>query len=96
MPANHGLQLSFSHVGAFHHDVVAHHHRGGRRQVQFKILVRLVVGDGFGNGLDLNCIFLAQPGHHLLEMLSGLAVGLVHKKSDFKHAPLLFPAWRFL
>jgi hypothetical protein len=35
-------------------------------------------------------VFLAQPGHHLEEMLSGLAVGLVEKESDFQHGALLF------
>jgi hypothetical protein len=32
--------------------------------------------------------FDAQPGHHLLEMLSGLAIGLVEKKADVEHENL--------
>jgi len=32
---------------------------------------------------------LAQPGHHQLEVLSGLAIGFIHKESDFEHGILL-------
>ena len=62
---------------------------GSRRQVHFEIFVRLVLGDGFGGNLDLNLIFLAQPGHHFLKVLSGLAVGFVHKTLTFSNVILL-------
>ena len=39
----------------------------------------------FRYGLNFDFILLSQPGHNLLEMLSGLAVGLVQKEADFQH-----------
>jgi hypothetical protein len=90
MPADDGFQLMFRHVRAFHHDFLPHHDGRGRSQVQFEVFVRLVLGNGFGSNFDIKGIFLAQPGQHLLEMLSGLAVGLVIETSDFEHGILLF------
>lgn len=89
MPADDGLQLIFSHVGAFHHDLLAHHHRRRGRQVQLKIFIRLVFGNGLGDDYAFEMVLLAQPGHHLEKMLSRIAVGLIQEKSDFNHDFLL-------
>jgi hypothetical protein len=89
MPANDGLQFIFGHVSPFHYDLVVHHDGRGSREIQFEVFIRLVLGYGFGDDLRLELILLAQPGHYFLEVLSGLAVGLVVKASDLKHDDLL-------
>jgi hypothetical protein len=83
-------QFSFGDIGAFYHDFLSHHDGRGRGELQLEVFVRLVIGDGLRDDLRLEFILLAQPGHHFLEMLSGLAVGLIIKASDFKHGFLLF------
>jgi hypothetical protein len=82
---DHGLQLVFVNIGAFNDDFITHHDRGSRGQIQLEVLVRLVLGDGLGNYLAFELVFFAQPGHHLEKMLSGLAIGLVEKESNFQH-----------
>jgi hypothetical protein len=86
------LQLFLGDVGPFHHNLVFHHDGRGHREIQGKIIVRIVFGDGLGRHFHLDIILLAQPGHHFLEMLSGLAVGLIVKTADFDHrfSPFFF------
>ena len=58
-------------------------------EVQLEIFLGLVISYGLGNNIRLEFILWAQPGHYGLEVLSGLAVGLIVKESDFKHGCLL-------
>jgi hypothetical protein len=90
--ADYSRYFIFRNAGAFHHDFVAYHDGRGYRQVQFKVFIGLIGGDGFGCHFYLNRILNAQPGHHALEALSRRSVGFVEEKSHFEHTTFLSSA----
>jgi len=75
--------------------LVFHHHRRGRRLAGSHVGLRLVCFPGLGNGLHLKSVFLPQPGHDLVQPLSGEAAGIVHKYPDFEHGVFSFTALIF-
>ena len=85
MTADRRFHLILRDVGTLDHDFIIHHDRRGGRKIEFKVLVALVLGDGFGYYLNFNVVFSAQPGHHLFEVLSWLSVWFVEEKSYLQH-----------
>lgn len=75
----------FIDILPFDEDLFAHHDRRGGRQVEGVVLVGVKLGFRLRYGFHLYFMPVAQPGHHLEEVLSGLPPGLVEKESDFHH-----------
>ena len=80
--ANGRLYFILGHVRTLHYDFIAHHDRRGRRQVQFKILIRHVFRIGLGHGFNFNIILFIQHGDDLIEVFSRLTIRVINKESD--------------
>lgn len=84
MPPNQGLHLFLREFRPLAGQFVFDQHRGGRGQTQGLVRVTLVFLPGPGNGLHVKFVFLAQPGQHFVEPLSGQTAGIVHKDPDLE------------
>jgi len=89
MTADAGFHHLLRHVAAFNNNFLFHHYGRSHGQIQRKIGIGLIFRLWFGNKIDLQVILGAQPGRHLKEMGSGLAVRFVQKKAHH-HVDLLY------
>jgi len=87
MPPDHRLQAFFRDARPLSRNLVPDHHRRSHRQSRGLMRITLVFIPGLGNDLHVNLVFLAQPGHNLMDTLSGQAAGIVDKKPDFQQGP---------
>lgn len=76
------FELLFLKVASFHQDLAAEHDGRGLGHAEFGVGHRLIFVARLGNKLYLQLQFFAQPGRHLLEMVSGLTLGLVQENAQ--------------
>ena len=92
MPPDYPFHPLLREVRSLARKLVFHHHRRGRGQPRGPVRFGLVFFPGLGNVHHFKTIFCAQPGHDLVEPLSGQAAGIIHKDADFEQgvSPLFF------